>query len=45
MPPPPAGCAWKFEMNEQRWSSYATDGSNKKCSDLKDGNKYLLGIK
>jgi hypothetical protein len=44
MPPPPDGCAWKWDINTQLWSSWATSGPRRKCSELRDGQKYLLGI-
>jgi hypothetical protein len=42
MPPPPAGCSWKWDFETQLWSSYAPNRT--KCSDLGDGLKYAVGI-
>ena len=43
MPKPPPGCAWKWDGGAQLWSSFNATGG-RKCSDLTDGVKYILGI-
>jgi hypothetical protein len=44
MPAAPAGCAWRWGPETQRWASFnATSGA--KCSDLAGGAKYVLGAK
>ena len=45
MPKAPPGCAWRWDINSQKWASFKVDGDKGKCGDLKDGQKYLLGIK
>jgi hypothetical protein len=45
MPAAPKGCSWSWDIKTQKWASFTTSGPKKKCSDLKDGIKYLLGIK
>lgn len=43
MPKPPAGCSWRWDGGAQLWSSF--NSQNQKCSDLKDGIKYIVGVK
>jgi hypothetical protein len=43
MPAPPANCSWRWDIETQLWASYNANGT--KCSDLRDGIKYLLGVK
>jgi hypothetical protein len=45
MPKAPPGCVWKWDIESQLWSSWNTTGAKNKCSDLRDGYKYLMGIK
>lgn len=42
MPKPPANCSWKWDIETQLWASY--DKAGVKCSDLRDGVKYAVGI-
>jgi hypothetical protein len=40
----PTGCTWRWEMSIQLWvSNNSTSGA--KCSELRDGKKYMIGIK
>lgn len=44
MPPSPPGTDWVFNIQKQKW--FARDRQTMKIvSELKDGNKYLLGVK
>lgn len=43
MPMAPDGCMWKFDIREQLWQAVNLT-SNKVVDELKDGNKYLVGI-
>lgn len=43
MPPPPRGCAWRWSGDAQMWSSWNSTGGAR-CSDLRDGWKYVLGV-
>jgi hypothetical protein len=47
MPEPPEGCAWRWDIETQLWSSHnATAGAGKEvCSVLEDGVKYAVGAK
>ena len=46
MPKAPSGCAWAWDIRTQKWTSWTTGAGGKKfCSELKDGFKYLLGVK
>lgn len=44
MPPPPKGCRWRFDIEKQLWTAVRTS-DGKWVSDLKDGVKYMVGIK
>lgn len=44
MPPPPKGCRWSFDYQKQLWTA-VNSSSGKWVSDLRNGVKYLVGIK
>jgi hypothetical protein len=44
IPAPPTGCAWRWEGGQQLWMSY-NSVTGVKCSELRDGVKYILGSK
>lgn len=45
MPKAPPGCQWSWDIHTQGWAAHSTDGAKRLCTELKDGNKYLLGVK
>lgn len=44
LPKPPNGCKWKFDFQRQIWTA-VNKSTGKWVSDLKNGVKYLVGIK